>query len=67
LTEKKQNKKRFNQNLNLMKYTQPKIYHYNYDIKKAWMVAFRYEGKQYQIRGDINRFKTKKQRLVEAK
>ena len=54
------------------KFTQPSLYHYNYNLKKKWFVAFRYydEGtettKQFQFRGDINKFSKKKDRIAEG-
>lgn len=54
------------------KYTKPKLYSYDFDLKKVWFVAFRYRDndigivKQFQYRGDINKFKTKKERIAES-
>jgi len=54
-------------------YSEPLLYPTNLDIKKSWFVAFRFtnpltgERKQFQFRGDINRFKNKKERTREGK
>ncbi len=54
------------------RYTEPVLYTYNFDLKKAWFVAFRYtdletgKAKQYQFRGEINKQTTKKERILEA-
>lgn len=53
-------------------FTEPKIYPENHDLAKAWFVAFRFSDrstgktKQFQFRGDINKFSSKKDRLREA-
>lgn len=53
------------------KYSSPILYHYNYDLSKKWLVGFSYtssEGasKRFQFRGDINKFSSKKDRILEA-
>ncbi len=54
------------------KFTKPKLYSYNFDLKKVWFVAFRFHDnetgivKQFQYRGDINKFSSKKERIEEA-
>ena len=53
-------------------YTKPALYHYDYDLSKKWFVAFRYfdqsteTWKQFQFRGDINKYSKKKDRLAEG-
>jgi hypothetical protein len=42
-------------------FSNPKLYHFNYDLKKKWFVGFSFQGKQFQFRGKINLFKTKKE------
>lgn len=47
------------------KFSTPKIVKYD-DLSKQWYVHFRYNGKQKRIKAGINRFKTYKERLIEA-
>lgn len=54
------------------KFTKPKLYSYDYNPNKTWFVAFRFTDgetgitKQFQYRGDINKQKTKKDKIAEA-
>jgi integrase len=53
-------------------YSKPKLYHFKYNLNKKWFVGFRYYDnelnayKQYQLRGDINKFSTKAERIAEG-
>ncbi len=53
-------------------YTKPKVYHNDFDVNKTWFVAFRYTDlasgmtRQFQYRGDINKQKTKRDKIAEA-
>lgn len=52
--------------------TEPEICHYNHDLKKQWFVYFTVtnkttgQKKRFQFRGDINKEKGKRARLIEA-
>lgn len=53
------------------KYSTPVLVHRDFDLSKKWYVGFTFydpEGarKRFQFRGDINKFKTKKDRIIEA-
>jgi len=53
-------------------YSEPKLLPKDRDINKPWFVAFRFtnpdngDRKQFQFRGDINRHKTKHDRIIEG-
>ncbi|MBW6491972.1 MAG: site-specific integrase [Lentimicrobium sp.] len=54
------------------KFSRPKLFHYDYNVKKRWFVAFRYVDeetdtiKQFQFRGEINKQLKKKDRIAEG-
>lgn len=55
----------------LAKFTSPVLHHSDFDLSKKWFVSFTYtssEGasKRFQFRGDINKFSSKKDRIIEA-
>lgn len=53
-------------------YSEPKIYPEDLDPKKKWFVAFRFsdpatgQSKQFQVRSDINKYKTKREKIRAA-
>ena len=57
---------------NNLTFTEPKLCHHDYDLTRSWFVHFRITneltGKTIarQFRGDINKYKTKKERILEA-